>query len=72
MMCGASAMAGDYRWAKSHRDRNLGGYGVLMGERITEYRNGDYVFDVIDAGPVDGTPIVLLHGFPSVPPPGIW
>lgn len=36
-----------------------------MGERITEYRNGDYVFDVIDAGPVDGTPIVLLHGFPQ-------
>lgn len=36
-----------------------------MGERITEYRNGDYVFDVIDAGPIDGTPIVLLHGFPQ-------
>ncbi|GAB06647.1 alpha/beta fold hydrolase [Gordonia amarae] len=36
-----------------------------MADRITEYRNGDYVFDVIDAGPIDGTPIVLLHGFPQ-------
>ncbi|QHN25032.1 alpha/beta fold hydrolase [Gordonia pseudamarae] len=36
-----------------------------MSGRITEYRNGDYVFDVIDAGPIDGPPIVLLHGFPQ-------
>lgn len=34
-------------------------------ERLTEFRRGDLVFDVIDSGPVDGTPVVLLHGFPQ-------
>ena len=34
-------------------------------ERLTEYRNGDLVFDVIDSGPIDGTPVVLLHGWPQ-------
>lgn len=34
-------------------------------EHLTEYRNGDLVFDVIDTGPVDGTPVVLLHGWPQ-------
>lgn len=29
------------------------------------YRRGAMVFDVIDAGPRDGTPVVLLHGFPE-------
>ena len=33
--------------------------------RLTEYRRGDLVFDVIDSGPIDGTPVVLLHGWPQ-------
>lgn len=33
--------------------------------RITQYKRGDLVFDVIDSGPEDGTPIILLHGFPQ-------
>ncbi|MFW0783797.1 alpha/beta fold hydrolase [Gordonia sp. CPCC 206044] len=36
-----------------------------MTARLTEYSNGVHTFDVIDAGPIDGTPIVLLHGFPQ-------
>ena len=41
--------------------REVDVFSRLMADRITEYRNGDYVFDVIDAGPGDGTPIVLLQ-----------
>jgi pimeloyl-ACP methyl ester carboxylesterase len=37
----------------------------MDADRLTEYRRGDLVFDVIDSGPVDGTPVVLLHGFPQ-------
>lgn len=37
----------------------------MTTERLTEFRNGDLVFDVIDSGPPDGTPVVLLHGFPQ-------
>lgn len=33
--------------------------------RIEEYRRGRLVFDVTDAGPEDGEPVVLLHGFPA-------
>ncbi len=33
--------------------------------RIAEYSRGPYTFDVIDSGPEDGTPVVLLHGFPE-------
>lgn len=33
--------------------------------RITEYSRGPYTFDVIDSGPEDGAPVVLLHGFPE-------
>jgi pimeloyl-ACP methyl ester carboxylesterase len=29
------------------------------------FRRGDLVFDVRDAGPADGEPVVLLHGFPQ-------
>lgn len=29
------------------------------------FRNGDLVFDVLDQGPRDGEPVVLLHGFPQ-------
>ncbi|WAC57760.1 alpha/beta fold hydrolase [Gordonia sp. SL306] len=36
-----------------------------MTDRLTEFANGPYVFDVIDSGPIDGVPIVLLHGFPQ-------
>jgi pimeloyl-ACP methyl ester carboxylesterase len=34
-------------------------------ERITSYRRDGLVFDVHDAGPLDGTPVFLLHGFPQ-------
>jgi pimeloyl-ACP methyl ester carboxylesterase len=36
-----------------------------MSERITQYDNDDLTFDVRDEGPADGTPAVLLHGFPE-------
>jgi pimeloyl-ACP methyl ester carboxylesterase len=36
-----------------------------MAERISTFTNGGYTFDVIDEGPLDGTPVVLLHGFPQ-------
>jgi pimeloyl-ACP methyl ester carboxylesterase len=32
---------------------------------MDEYRRGDLVFDVIDRGPADGPPVLLLHGFPQ-------
>ena len=32
---------------------------------MQEYRRGELVFDVIDAGPVDGPVVTLLHGFPQ-------
>jgi pimeloyl-ACP methyl ester carboxylesterase len=33
---------------------------------IEEYRRGNLVFDVIDAGPTDGPVVILLHGFPQL------
>ncbi|MFI1916588.1 alpha/beta fold hydrolase [Nocardia sp. NPDC020380] len=36
-----------------------------MSRRLTAFSNDGLVFDVIDEGPIDGTPIVLLHGFPQ-------
>lgn len=36
-----------------------------MSERITTVTNEGLTFDVLDEGPVDGTPVVLLHGFPE-------
>ena len=33
---------------------------------MDQYRRGDLVFDVIDAGPEDGPIAVLLHGFPQL------
>src|ERR1700754_2685336 len=32
---------------------------------MEQYRRGDLVFDVVDAGPADGPVVVLLHGFPQ-------
>lgn len=37
----------------------------MASERLTQFTNGPYTFDVIDSGPLDGTPVVLLHGFPQ-------
>ncbi len=37
----------------------------MTSERIFQFSNGRYTFDVIDSGPLDGTPVVLLHGFPQ-------
>ena len=41
-----------------------------MTDRITEFRNGDLTFDVVDTGPLDspgadGAVVVALHGFPQ-------
>lgn len=33
--------------------------------RMSEFSRDGYTFDVIDSGPLDGAPIVLLHGFPQ-------
>ena len=33
---------------------------------MEQFRRGDLVFDVIDAGPADGPVVVLLHGFPEI------
>ncbi|HZE17937.1 MAG TPA: alpha/beta fold hydrolase [Mycobacterium sp.] len=32
---------------------------------MEQYRRGNLTFDVIDAGPADGSVVVLLHGFPQ-------
>ncbi len=32
---------------------------------MEQFRRGEFVFDVIDAGPADGPVVVLLHGFPE-------
>lgn len=34
-------------------------------ERVTTYTSDGLSFEVVDAGPLDGTPVVLLHGFPQ-------
>ncbi len=36
-----------------------------MIERVTKIHNEGLTFDVFDTGPIDGEPIVLLHGFPQ-------
>ena len=36
-----------------------------MSERITTYQHDGLSFDVLDEGPIDGIPVVLLHGFPE-------
>ena len=37
----------------------------MVPERLTSYRHDGLVFDVADAGPLDGVPVVLLHGWPQ-------
>jgi pimeloyl-ACP methyl ester carboxylesterase len=37
----------------------------MGAERMTSFTRDGLVFDVRDAGPLDGTPVVLLHGFPQ-------
>ena len=36
-----------------------------MTERITTVGHDGLTFDVLDEGPLDGAPVVLLHGFPE-------
>lgn len=36
-----------------------------MSERITQFHHDGLTFDVTDEGPIDGMPVVLLHGFPE-------
>lgn len=36
---------------------------MYVPPRLTSYRRGSLVFDVRDEGPIDGAPVVLLHGF---------
>lgn len=37
----------------------------MSQHRITSYERDGLVFDVVDSGPSDGAPVVLLHGFPQ-------
>lgn len=37
----------------------------MADQRISQFRNGPFTFDVVDSGPLDGIPVVLLHGFPQ-------
>jgi pimeloyl-ACP methyl ester carboxylesterase len=37
----------------------------MSSRRISDFTRDGLVFDVRDTGPVDGTPVVLLHGFPQ-------
>jgi pimeloyl-ACP methyl ester carboxylesterase len=39
--------------------------GTVTRPRLTALRRNDLTFDVRDAGPSDGAPVVLLHGFPE-------
>ena len=36
-----------------------------MTDRIDSFTRAGLTFGVIDSGPVDGAPVVLLHGFPQ-------
>ncbi|MEP9362124.1 alpha/beta fold hydrolase [Nocardioides sp. CN2-186] len=36
-----------------------------MTDRISTLQHDGLSFDVLDEGPIDGTPVVLLHGFPE-------
>lgn len=36
-----------------------------MGDRIHSFTNGELRFPVLDTGPLDGPPVLLLHGWPQ-------
>ncbi|MCE5290556.1 MAG: alpha/beta fold hydrolase [Nocardiaceae bacterium] len=38
---------------------------MSSAKRITSFERAGLTFDVIDTGPIDGPPVVLLHGFPQ-------
>ena len=38
---------------------------MSSGDRLTSYSRDELTFDVLDDGPLDGDPVVLLHGFPE-------
>src|SRR3954447_12607319 len=38
---------------------------MRQGGAVDSYRRDGLTFDVVDAGPEDGEPVVLLHGFPQ-------
>ncbi|MBU3846950.1 MAG: alpha/beta fold hydrolase [Candidatus Acinetobacter avistercoris] len=37
----------------------------IKQQRIEQFKRNNLTFDVIDSGPLDGKPVVLLHGFPE-------
>ena len=37
----------------------------MVSERLTQINHAGMTFDVVDSGPLEGTPVVLLHGFPQ-------
>ncbi|MEO6472839.1 MAG: alpha/beta fold hydrolase [Aeromicrobium sp.] len=36
----------------------------MTSDRLVQFTNDSLTFDVVDSGPLDGIPVVLLHGFP--------
>lgn len=38
---------------------------MSANQRVTSFQRDGLTFDVLDAGPLDGEPVVLLHGFPQ-------
>ena len=54
----------------SRARRATGQDGRMTSDRLTTYAHDGLTFDVVDAGPLDGDPVVLLHGFPQRRPRG--
>lgn len=62
LVTAADALHGASRtahWAFLCQDRQM------APARISRFDRAGLTFDVIDSGPLDGTPVVLLHGFPQ-------
>lgn len=38
---------------------------TVSPDRLTSFQRGSLTFDVIDTGPIEGEPVILLHGFPE-------